>query len=117
MTRLLVIFFLLLAVHSSNAQLSTKSKKAIELYTQADNYRVRGQYEVAIQLLNEAIDKDKEFIEAYHRLGLVYFNMRAYPRAIVTFEKGLSLTTKLSLQKMFWFDLGETYMLVGEYAK
>jgi OmpA-OmpF porin, OOP family len=100
-----------------NAQLSTKSKKAIELYTNADNFRVRGQYPQAIQLLNAALEKDDKFVEAYHRLGLVYFNMRAYPRSIENFEKGLSLTSDLRLQKMFWFDLGETYLLLGEYEK
>jgi OmpA-OmpF porin, OOP family len=117
MVRPLTILLALLLIQTAYGQLSTKSKKAIELYTEADNFRVRGQFPQAIQLLNEALSKDKEFVEAYHRLGLVYYNMRSYPRAIEKFEKGLSLTNNLRLQKMFWFDLGETYMLVGEYEK
>lgn len=101
----------------AQAQLSTKSRKAIELYTSADNFRVRGQFPQAIELLNQAIAKDKAFVEAYYRLGLVYLNMRAYEKAIENFEKGLRLTTDLRKQKVFWYDLGETYLLVGEYEK
>ncbi len=97
--------------------LSTNSKKAIELYQEADNYRVRGQYAEAIRLLNQAIDKDKNFAEAYYRLGLVYMSMRNYPQAIVNYEKGLSLTTDLRKQKVYWYDLGEASLITGQYEK
>lgn len=97
--------------------LSTKSKKAIELYTESDNYRVRGQFPQAIQLLNEALEKDKNFAEAYYRLGVVYLTMRSYEKAIANFEKALSLLTDLRKQKAVWFDLGETYLAVGQYEK
>ncbi len=62
-------FFFCLA----QTELSTKSKKAIELYTLADNFRVRGQYEEALNLLGQAIEKDKNFVEAYYRRGLTYY--------------------------------------------
>ena len=101
----------------AQADLSTKSKKAIELYTMADNYRVRRQFTEAISLLNEAIEKDKNFVEAYHRLGLTYFAMNQYKKAIANYEKGLSLTTDLRKQKVFWYDLGEPYLLEGDYEK
>ncbi|MBX2964377.1 MAG: PD40 domain-containing protein [Cyclobacteriaceae bacterium] len=114
------IFFLFLFVGSSlllNAQatLSTKSKKAIELYNAADNYRVRAQYDQAISLLNQAIAKDKNFAEAYYRLGLVYMSMKNYPTAIENFEKGLALTTDVRKQKVYWYDLGEAYLITGKY--
>jgi OmpA-OmpF porin, OOP family len=118
--RILFLFFaFMIGVGSASGQatLSTKNKKAIELYTQADNYRVRRQYPEAIGLLNEAIEKDKNFMEAYYRLGLVYFNMRTYPKAIAQFEKALTLTSDLKKQKVIWFDLGEAYLLEGQYEK
>lgn len=95
--------------------LSTKNKKAIELYTQADNYRVRGQYSQAIRMLLEAIDRDKDFVEAYYRLGIVYMSLRDYPKAVENFEKGLSFTTDIRKQKVIWFDLGESYFVLGKY--
>jgi OmpA-OmpF porin, OOP family len=119
MTRYLFLLVFLILVNEGVAQsnLSSKNKKAVELYVQADNYRVRRQYKEAIDLLNAAIEKDKNFIEAYYRLGLVYFNMRSFPKAIQQFEKALSLTNELRIQKVIWFDLGEAYLLEGEYEK
>jgi OmpA-OmpF porin, OOP family len=115
-----LVFFILLVFSLpafSQVQLSTKSKKAIEFYTEADNYRVRGQFPQAIELLNQALQKDDEFVEAYYRLGLVYQNMKQYDKAIEAYEKGLSLTTDVRKQKVFWFDLGEAYLNTKEYQK
>jgi OmpA-OmpF porin, OOP family len=116
---LLVCFFVLAISVAGNAQakLSSNNKKAIALYTEADNYRVRRQYRQAIDLLTQAITRDKNFVEAYYRLGLVYFNMRVYPKAIEQFEKALALTQDLRIKKVVWYDLGEAYLLLGEYEK
>ncbi|MFZ6010861.1 MAG: OmpA family protein [Bacteroidota bacterium] len=116
--RIVIGLFLLFSI-SSQAQvmLSTKSKKAIELYTEADNFRVRGQFSQAIALLNQALDKDKEFVEAYYRLGIVYMSVKEFPTAIQHFEKGLTYTNDPRKQKVFWFDLGESYFTVGDYDK
>ena len=71
--RLIILLFLLYIPFLSEAQgsLSTKSKKAIEYYREADNFWVRGQFTMASELLQKAIDKDNEFYEAYFRLGLI----------------------------------------------
>jgi outer membrane protein OmpA-like peptidoglycan-associated protein len=115
----LLLFAVSVAAYSTYAQeqLSTRSKKAIELYKEADNYRVRGQHEQAIQLLDQAIERDKNFAEAYYRRGLVHFTRKNYDRAITDFEKGLSLTGDPTKQKVYWFDLGEAYLATGNYAK
>jgi OmpA-OmpF porin, OOP family len=113
-------FFILLALSLSafgQTDLSTKSKKAIELYTQADNFRVRGQFAEALNLLDQALDKDKNFVEAYYRRGLTYYLMKQYPNAISDFEKGLSLTSELRKQKDFWYALGEPYVLSRRYEE
>ena len=119
MIRIGILFFLALVSLqvAGQANLSTKSKKAIDLYTLADNFRVRGQYEEAIDLLNQAIAKDDNFSEAYLRLGLTYFSMKQYQKAIQQYEKGLSLTTDLNKQKAFWYEMGEPYLLDGNYSK
>jgi OmpA-OmpF porin, OOP family len=101
----------------TQAELSTKSKKAIELYTLADNFRVRGQFTETLSLLDQALDKDKNFVEAYYRRGLTYFSMKQYSNALQDFEKGLSLTNDIRKQKVFWYDMGELYLLAGEYEK
>lgn len=112
---MLILILLLILPVLAQVPLSTKSQKAIELYQEADNYRVRGQNQEAIRLLNQALDKDKNFAEAYYRLGLVYMTLKNYPVAISNFEKGLSLTTDARKQKVYWYDLGEAYLITGQY--
>lgn len=95
----LIIVLLIPLVNYAQPALSTKSKKAIELYNQADNYRVRGQYAEALNLLNQAVSKDKNFAEAYHRMGLVYMAMKQYAQATSAFEQALRLTADVRKKK------------------
>lgn len=97
--------------------LSTTNKKAIELYTQADNYRVRGQYREALDLLNQAIAKDQSFAEAYFRQGLILKAVRDYPQSNKVFLIGLSLTPDEKRQKGYFYELGDNYLLEGNYKK
>ena len=95
--------------------LSTKSKKAAELYTLADNYRVRGQYTQALDLLHQALEKDKQFTEAYFRLGQTYKSLKQYSKAVQNFETGLTLVKDERGKRAFWYELGEGYFLLGKY--
>lgn len=115
-----VFFFLFLLLTGSavgQSALSTTNKKAIELYTEADNYRVRGQYREALDLLNQAIAKDRNFVEAYFRQGIILKAVRDYPQSNKVFLLGLSLTQDPKKQKGFFYELGENYLLEGDYAK
>lgn len=117
MIRSLILGVLLIPIVATaqTTGLDTKSKKAIELYVQADNFRVRSQYTEAINALTEAIQKDKKFTEAYYRLGIVYRSMKNFPRAINNFNHALTLTQDIRKRKMIWFDLGDAYMASGQY--
>jgi OOP family OmpA-OmpF porin len=117
MKRILVLICFLLLAGFSFAQntLSTKNKKAIEYYAEADNFRVRGQFDQAISLLNAALEKDDRFFEAYYRLGLVYMGKKNYQAAIKNFNKGVVLTSDPSKQKTFWYDMGDSYFAQGDY--
>jgi outer membrane protein OmpA-like peptidoglycan-associated protein len=118
MRPLLFLFLLLMAVVAvGQSALSTTNKKAIELYTEADNYRVRGQYREALDLLNQAIAKDRNFVEAYFRQGIILKAVRDYPQSNKVFLIGLSLTQDPKKQKGFFYELGENYLLEGNYAK
>lgn len=112
-----MVCLILLSVSAGYAQLSTRNKKAIEYYTQADNYRVREQYVQAIALLEQAIAKDKNFAEAFFRLGLVYKSLREFDKANLHFEKGLSLTPDPRKQRGYFFELADNYLRQGQYQK
>ena len=101
---------------NAQVQMSTKSKRAVDLYNQADNYRVHQQYDKAIDLLNQAISKDKNFEEAYFRLGVVFKSKGDIGKSIEAFEKGLSLTKDARKQNPYRYELGEGYLKVGNYV-
>src|SRR6478609_6191980 len=117
--RLFIVFAIWLCSLSSGAQmpLSTKNKKAVELYVEADNYRVRGQYGQAISLLQQAIEKDKNFTEAYFRLGVTFKMMHDLDRSTKSYEAGLYMTADQKKQKPYFFELGDNYLQVGNYEK
>lgn len=112
-----LLFLLTTLLAAGQSALSTTNKKAIELYTEADNYRVRGQYREALDLLNQAITKDRNFVEAYFRQGIILKAVRDYPQSSKVFLIGLSLTQDPKKQKGFFYELGENYLLEGNYTK
>jgi len=95
--------------------LSTKNKKAIELYTESDNYRVRREYDKAIDLLQKAIEKDKKFEEAYYRIALIYRVQDNLRMAIEYFQQGLALTQNTPRSKPYLYDLAQTELRSGSY--
>jgi len=116
--RLILLTFLLVGFSIINgslaeAQLSTKSKKAAELYTEADNFRVRGQYAQAIELLKQAIDKDKKFFEAYFRLGVIYKAKGEIDLAETLLLKVIELNPGNNGPS--FFELGELYLKKNNY--
>lgn len=117
MFRLLSLILFLTACHSLMAQpaLSTKNKKAIELYTESDNYRVRREYDKAIQLLQEAIEKDKKFEEAYFRIAQIYRAQDDLKKAVDYFQQGLALTQNVSRSKLYVYELSQTTLRLGSY--
>ena len=118
MNRIVLTAGLLLFFTSVFSQaLSTKNKKAIDLYIEADNYRVRGQFDQAIRLLNHAIERDQKFEEAYYRLGTIYRNAGILNSSSESFEKALALTPYPLKQKIYLFSLSDNYLRSGQYQQ
>ncbi|MBS1949436.1 MAG: Outer membrane protein A precursor [Cytophagales bacterium] len=110
----IIIFF---PFFSCAQTLTTKNKKAIALYNEADNFRVRGQFDQAVRLLKQAIDKDKKFEEAYFRMALTYKNRGDLPNSTDYYEKGLVLTPYPTRQKIYYYALTENYLRSGKYEQ
>jgi OmpA-OmpF porin, OOP family len=100
---------------AAQVPLCSKNKKAIELFTEADNYRVRRQFREATELLNEALRRDKNFCEAYFRLAQVSREMKDYKRAVQLLTTGAGTTTDVRKKRVFDLELGELHLLLGDY--
>ncbi|MEL7001206.1 MAG: tetratricopeptide repeat protein, partial [Bacteroidota bacterium] len=117
MNRFSIIYCLLILLNTQvfgQQRLSTKSKKAAELYYQADNFRVRGQYAAAIDLLNQAIKKDDKFYEAYFRLGVIRKAKGDLKEAEELLLKVLELDND---NAGAFFELSELNLKLGRYQE
>lgn len=113
------IFLLLFSLAKTIAQptLSTSSKKAIALYMEADNFRVRGEFDKAIDLLTLALAKDENFEEAYFRLGMTYKNKEDISLSTKNFEKGFTLVKDPKRRRDYLYELGQNYLKLGKYEE
>lgn len=94
---------------------SVKNKKAIRFYQESENYFVRRQYGQAIQLLQEAIDKAPDFMEAHLRLGTIYRAVGAFDKALHHLEEADKAGKNPDPQAVF--SLGELYWQLGRYEQ
>jgi OmpA-OmpF porin, OOP family len=119
-SRILFMLFLICPIAGvlrAQVPLSSQNKKAIELYNNADNFRVRGQFDQAIRLLEEAIARDKNFEEAYYRMALTYKGMEKPALAVESYERGLSVTQGLMRKKIYWYELTDLLLRQGKYQQ
>lgn len=90
---LILLLLLVSAFHFSQAQydVSKINKKAVESYNKALEKAQDGRYKDAIPLLQEAIQRDGKYIEAYLSLAGVYGQTRDHENSILTYEKAFEL--------------------------
>ena len=72
------------------------NKKAVEVYEKAIEKAQAGDYKAAIQMLQDAIQKDSRYVDAYLSLGGVYGQIKDYPQSTVYYEKALALDSNYS---------------------
>ncbi len=115
---LILIAFLFGTTYTfAQPKLTTSNRKAIELYVEADNYRVRGQLDQATNLLKQAIERDKNFEEAYFRMALVYKARESFIEAGAAFEQGLAVVKDPIKKKMYYYELAGVSMRQPDYNK
>ncbi|HEX2608991.1 MAG TPA: OmpA family protein [Flavisolibacter sp.] len=82
-----------LATVSAHAQYdqSKISKKAIEAYNTGLEKAQAGNYRAALTSLQDAVQKDPKYIDAYLSVAGVYGQMKSYPDAIAWYEKAFAI--------------------------
>ena len=115
-----VIFFFLIAPLALKAQfgydnLSTKSKKAIEYYSNGDQYYVRRDYYSAIEWFEKAIKKDDKFIEAWFRIGSSHYNLGDLPKSEEFWTKAYMVSEGGNTNAYIKFFLGKVQFEMGDY--
>lgn len=113
---LTLVIFCLAGSLSAQIQynLSTKSKRAAEYFAEADQFRVRGEYDEALEWLDRAIKKDKDFYEAYLQKGLILKSQGKLQEARAVLEEMAGLPHPNHAPT--YFELADLYIELGEYA-
>ncbi|MCF6366257.1 MAG: OmpA family protein [Bacteroidales bacterium] len=93
--------------------LSTKNKKAIEYFNKAYSYYNAYNYEKAIYWSEQAISKDKNFIEVYYLLSDIYDETKRPAYKILTLKKAIAINPQKS--SMAYFTLAKTELSIGKY--
>ncbi len=99
------------------AQYSTKSKKAIKLYEEADLLLKQRRFSEAVRKFNTSLEKDNDFIEAHLRLAYTYDVLRAPKKQQYHLEQVLRIAPGSARYKNVYYLLGKVYFNQGRYKE
>ncbi|MFM7723441.1 MAG: OmpA family protein [Bacteroidota bacterium] len=125
MKEILFLFLLIVCSLPVNGQYSSKSKKAIKLFKEAqvvpsqqiDLKTGYPDFNSGIQLLDKCLLKDPNFWEAYLLRAEFHLNVRNKTEAIADYENALRINPEHSRTGMTFYQLGDLYLDRGDYAK
>ena len=111
---LLIVYFFLIH-HSWAQEYSSRSNKAIKLYESSEDFIFRRQLPEAVYLLNQALEKDRAFIEAHLRIAYVYKLMNNLLKQKEHLEAVIFYSKNPSRYKNVYLALGEACYLLMQY--
>lgn len=95
MKRICLFVFLLgwigISFVSAQDKLTTKNRAAAKLYEEARNFYGLGKITQASNALLQAIDRDKDFIEAHLLLGDIYHNQKDHLKELEILKKAVAI--------------------------
>mgnify|MGYP006282519947 CR=1 FL=1 len=110
-----LLFLSLTSALHAQRQYTSSSKKAVQYFEQGLNkYQLR-EYEKALEFVNEAIDKDDEFVEAYIIKGQIYEAQKDIDKAIDSYRKAVGLDPDF-FPNLF-YSIGLLYLEKGAYPE
>ena len=110
---IVAVLFVLVSARTAEAQkLSTRSKKAQELYMKAGNAYMENKYPEAVGLLEQALKKDAGFKEAYLLLADIYFSRKDYENELKVLTRAVELDSTFFLSA--YYNLGVASFYLGD---
>ncbi|MER3497885.1 MAG: flagellar motor protein MotB [Chitinophagaceae bacterium] len=86
-----VCFFSFLLCFAQGYNPARMNKKATALFQQAIEKTSVGNYNEAINLLNQSIAIEKNYLDAYIALGGIYSRIKNYEASVASYEKGFAI--------------------------
>jgi outer membrane protein OmpA-like peptidoglycan-associated protein/tetratricopeptide (TPR) repeat protein len=91
------------------------NKKAIEAYNKGIEKAQDGKYNEAIESMQEAINRDAKYIDAYLSLAGVYGQIKNHTQSVATYEKAFSLDSNYTSDYRLPYSINLAGM--GEFEK
>lgn len=114
----LYLIFSFTILFAANAQdLSTKDKKATKLFHDAEGFVRQRNFNAAIDLLRQAIDRDPNFVEAYLKLGSLHKATGNEELAKKCYVKAVDLKPNAKELLSAYFLVADFYFKEGNYEK
>jgi outer membrane protein OmpA-like peptidoglycan-associated protein/tetratricopeptide (TPR) repeat protein len=117
MQKLFLFFYLLFAltVQAQPYDPLKVNKKAIMLYNQAQERAADENYASAAGLLQQAIEADKNYVDAWVALGSVYGALKNFKSSTASFEKAFSLDSNYTIDYKYSYSIH--LAALGEFEK
>ena len=114
---ILTLFVFFSSFSFGQTNYSTKSKKAIKHYEEAQLLLGQRRFTEAIRELNYALEKDNNFIEAHLRLAFSYELLREINAQQYHLEQIVRIAPNSSKYKNVYYSLGKLYFNKGMYEQ
>jgi len=111
--KIITILFILISGIAFSQNLSTKNKKAIEYFYKAFEYYNSFNYSEAEYWSEQALHKDKNFIEVYYLLSDIYGETKRYDKKIIVLKSAIEIDPEKNA--LAFFTLAKTELAVGKY--
>jgi outer membrane protein OmpA-like peptidoglycan-associated protein len=98
---------------TQTSPLSTKSKKAAAMFSDAINYYDQKDFPKALRILDKAIQEDTYFTEAYILKGDILSEEQLPQQAIEQYKKGVAVNPDYS--PALYFIIGNLELMTGRY--
>jgi OOP family OmpA-OmpF porin len=113
----IIIVFLISGVAKAQVNYSTKSRKAIKAYQEAELLLRQRRFSEGISKLNEALKKDNDFIEAHLRLAFSYELLRNIKGQEYHLQQVVRIAPNSAKYKNVYYSLGKVYFNEGKYQQ
>ncbi len=115
--RAALLFFLVLVLLRTEAQrtYSTTKGKAIKQFEYAEKNYNSQQYNIAIESLNDAVNTDPNFVEAYLLKAQIFFELGHLRREIECYEKVLTIRRDYNPKVQYLLSIA--YFKTEQYGK
>ncbi|UXX81205.1 OmpA family protein [Reichenbachiella carrageenanivorans] len=112
-----LLFFSFFSVFAQYTKYHTTDKRAEKYYEEARQYLKRSQFREAMEPLQDAINKDPEFIEVWLAMGSANYRLGRDSLTLVALHRALEIDPDYTKSIYAYFLIGEIYFKQSNYKE